>query len=222
MYKKIKSKRSILYTLLTLIALLFVIALTACGDSDNHNTQSEDYLVEIASVVKNDYYDYHFYNSVEELEDSSDYIVKVKGIGERELVTWKDKYDPTDPGVSGTQTTVKITEVFKGSLHKNDTIIVHEPAYFEDQKYYSSQGYNLMVTDSEYLLFLRQFGEQFDDGAVIIGMYQGKYDLNNSSEVKFVSGQNEYQQIKDVEYFGDQQEVDHFNMLKKQVLDKYK
>lgn len=67
-----------------------------------------------------------------------------------------------------------------------------------------SEGFiyiRVMVTDNEYLLFLRLSVVQSVNGAVIIEIYQGKYDLDNSSEVKNVSELNGYQQLKDVKYF---------------------
>ncbi|MFA9556401.1 hypothetical protein ACERII_03700 [Evansella sp. AB-rgal1] len=202
MEERSKQKKIILFTSLISIILVSGIIFTVFHNNDNQTSSqnleldpSEKYIDETATVINAGNYDYQLYHKVEELEQYSDHIVKVKVTGDRQLVTWKDEYDSTDPGVSGTQSAVEILEVYKGSLSNNEIIIVNEPAYFKDHQYY---------------------------GGIITGMYQGKYDMTSTREVKPVTTLNRYKDVKDVEFFGDDNEIAHFNNLKKQVIDKFK
>ncbi|MGX9135092.1 hypothetical protein ACWV26_12090 [Rummeliibacillus sp. JY-2-4R] len=162
--------------------------------------------------------DYDLLGDIDNLKEKSTLIVKGKFTGNRTLTEWKD--EPTNTvTATGSKSEIQIVEVLKGTFPKSQSkkITVYEPAYFENGIYISIEGYNLMHDGNNYLLYLKPMID--DDSYVIVGMYQGKYDLDSPDLVKNTKNIKSYNDIKNVEYFGDN--IEGFNKLKKQVKEKY-
>lgn len=113
---------------------------------------------------------------------------------------------------------VQIKRVYGGDLAEGQMIDIYEPAFFQDDVFDTMEGYNLMNEEGEYVLFLR--GTSDGDAFAIIGMYQGKYDISTSKLARQAQNGEKYQDVADLEYFGDN--VKHFNERKQEVLKKYK
>lgn len=107
-------------------------------------------------------------------------------------------------------------KVHKGEVSKGEEIGVYEPAYISENGFHSIEGYNLMNKKGKYLLYLRT---KKDGNYSVLGLYQGKYDLNETSTLNELKKFRSYEDVQDREYLGD--EVEHFNKLKKENLKKY-
>lgn len=62
-----------------------------------------------------------------------------------------------------------------------------------------------MNKKGKYLLYLRT---KKDGNYSVLGLYQGKYDLNETSTLKELKKFRSYEDVQDREYLGD--EVEHF------------
>ena len=206
-----KKKKLILGFVLLFSAITLLISLPTFSKT-NDNT---DYL---NTKVANLEADYDLVGDIDNLDENSTLIVKVKYTGNRTLKEWKDEATNTVTA-TGSKSEVQIVDVLKGTLPKSQSkkITVYEPAYFEDGNFISVEGYNLMNDGNKYLLYLKPMID--DDSYVIVGMYQGKYDLDSPDSVKNTKNIKTYNDIKNVEYFGDN--IEGFNKLKKQVKEKY-
>lgn len=169
----------------------------------NVEAQNEAGVIQSHALYKN-------YKSVDELENDSSIIVKAKYTGERNKKDFKENGITID---SVSETTIEVLEVIKGELnaYNNNMIKIYEPGYFNDENIYvSTEGYNLLNSAGDYILFLKD--NKVTDSYVVVGGYQGKYDTNIGI------GENKKQLIgKD--YIGE--ELEHFNNLKKEVVSKY-
>ncbi|ARU62157.1 hypothetical protein CBW65_14965 [Tumebacillus avium] len=153
--------------------------------------------------------DYVAFDTVADIEQHSDLIVQVEFTGDRTLKQWDVE--------KASESKVQINKVYKGSLNKGDVISVYEAGYqADDNTVVSVEGYNLMSEKGKYVLFLRPFT---DGNYIIVGMYQGKYDLNTKALAKEAEQNATYTDLKHQEYFGDRTAA--FNKLKKEVLAKY-
>ncbi|KXG11171.1 hypothetical protein PNH38_01175 [Anoxybacillus rupiensis] len=177
--------------------------------SVTYNNQSSQTKVAVLDA------DYDLMNDINEVDRNATLIVKGKFIGNRTLKEWVD--EPTNTvTATASKSEIRVEKVLKGELKKKE-IAVYEPAYFMNDTFVSIEGYNLMQERHNYLLFLKPMID--DDTYVIVGMYQGKYDLDSPDPVKRISSIKEYKNLKDIEYFGDH--IEEFNKLKKQVKEKY-
>lgn len=178
------------------IALAFGIQL------NNVEAQDDVSVVQSHALYKN-------YKSLYELENDSSLIVKAKYTGERIKRDFKENNTLID---SVSETTVEVQEIIKGELknYKDNTIKIYEPGYFIDQNtYVSTEGYNLLNSAGDYIIFLKE--NKVTDSYVVVGGYQGKYDTN--LEI------GEKNRLKDKDYIGE--ELEHFNDLKKEIIFKY-
>ncbi|WAA10991.1 hypothetical protein [Fervidibacillus albus] len=194
-----------------LITILYSQSLRANTDRAEENNE-EQYTEAKVTVIEADY---DLMENIQEVDQSSTLIVKGTFTGNRTLKEWVD--EPTNTVVAtASKSDVQVEKVLKGEL-ENKTISVYEPAYFQDQRFISIEGYNLMEKGHDYVLFLRPMKD--DETYVIVGMYQGKYDLDVSEPVKQLQNIQTYEDIKGVEYFGGN--IDQFNELKSQVKKRY-
>ncbi|MED4749980.1 hypothetical protein [Brevibacillus choshinensis] len=156
---------------------------------------------------------YATFPDIEALENAADVIAEVKFSGKRETKVWEFEEGDT---YTNSITNVEVKKVHKGEVSKGDEIEVYEPAYINENGFYSIEGYNLMDKKGKYLLYLRT---KKDGNYSVLGLYQGKYDLNETSTLKELKKFRSYEDVQDREYLGD--EVEHFNQLKKENLKKY-
>lgn len=193
--------------LLVIVAVVLSYSQFSKANNNNHSSQAKVAVLEA---------DYDLMNDINEVDKNSTLIVKGKYTGNRTLKEWIDESTNTVTAVAS-RSEIHVEKVLKGVL-KKDTITVYEPAYFKDDIFVSIEGYNLMEKGHNYLLFLRPMKN--DETYVIVGMYQGKYDLDLSEPVKRVSKIKKYEDLKGIEYFGEN--IEGFNKLKKEVKEKYK
>jgi len=156
--------------------------------------------------------DFIVHEELSEVEKNADLIVLAKFTGQRELNEYKTEEGHTF--LQNSISTVKILKSFKGDIDVDSTIQTFEPGYFQkENEYITVEGYNLMNENGEYILFLRKNTE----GPVhtIVGMYQGKYDVSKPNQVNARANQTD---IKS-EYLGEN--VEQFNKLKQEVMEKY-
>ncbi|MVO99809.1 hypothetical protein [Paenibacillus lutrae] len=125
--------------------------------------------------------DYRIYNNADELEKNSDYIVMAKFEGKRSSVDRK-----SDGGqflLSDTLTEMKVNRILKGDKDISNFIIIYEPAFIKDGSLRSTEGYNLVKEGSEYILYLRKVAQGDKKEFMVVGMYQGKYDISRLEPV---------------------------------------
>lgn len=168
--------------------------------------------IKVATIMA----DYVICKDISEVEQHSDCIVLAQFTGQREIKNWTEE-DGTVVNKSSIST-VAVKKVYKGDMKTGDLVTVYEPGYFEGNEYYNIEGYNLMNNNGKYVLFLRKFVE--GDTYTIVGMYQGKYDLNITDKAKTSEIAASYESVKNSEFFGENAE--QFNKLKEQVVKKYR
>lgn len=197
------------------ISLIVLLAITLLLNNVNKqkseisqdNVESELVLYEVNyAPVKN----------ITELEDLSKLIIRAEYKGSREIIDFKQDGHFVD---TQSKSYVDVKEIFKGQESKK-TISVFEPAYRKDGRYISMEGYKLMDKGEEYILFLRDSG--VGDIYTIIGMHEGKYNLNVSIDKEQLKNMSNNDKLKNpkVEYMGNN--VDQFINLKNEVENKYK
>lgn len=159
------------------------------------------------------------YNSISEMEDASEYIIRctISGLSKNHVhlsdVEIEGKMYTLDVG-GKTVTPVEVTEVYKGDLEVGQIIYISEPYHFyepmEGYSYMSTvDGYLPMLEGNEYILYLFHNGEMDDDlkeqyaytqeyGGLyqIVGTYQGKYVIDEDMQpVKDFAFSDEQMQI---------------------------
>lgn len=134
------------------------------------------------------------YPTLDELEKHAEVIVKGRKLSGREVLT------TTDIGTIDdlyTESSIEITQVFKGNLHKKETINVVEPVGTFKGVISSYEGYKGMATGKEYVLFL--FKDPQNNRYGIVAVNQGKYSSDGSIEL--YSEGNDQPEYKRIEKF---------------------
>ena len=209
-------KRLVLFSFSIIAGLTLILLINHFSESKNdistaEGLQNNEFPV-IMSSVEN-----FLIEDINTLEDRSTLIIKGSFTGNRSQKNWGEN-SSGEVIARGSKSEIKVDETYKGAIENNaSTISIYEPAYFENSTFVSIAGYNLLSEKEDYLLFLRP--AKNDDSYVIVGMYQGKYNLNSSDAMKSVDSIKTYADVKDTEYFGEN--VDDYNKLKSQVLEKY-
>lgn len=214
-----KKKQLILsLSIITGLSLLFLVNwFFESEDKVDSNVAAVDIDHENEHTVNIAHADYFPIENIDILEERSTLIVNAKYTGNRTLKEWTD-ISTGEVIATGSESEININEILKGDINSNSSAIsVYEPAYFEDNTYVSIEGYNLMNEEDNYLLFLRPM--ENEEAYVIVGMYQGKYNVNSTESLEPVKSVKVFKDIKDTEYFGDN--IEGYNELKTQVLKKY-
>jgi hypothetical protein len=138
-------------------------------------------------IVKNMATDLNIPANMNELENDSELIVKIKVSNNAEEFT---EFDEDGTPLQGyTLTGVKVIEVIFGcSSSVGDVITIYEPCYYYKvlgvQKYLiTMEDYKPMTMNNEYVLFLRNASNVGDNVYYMVGNQYGKYIakvLNNS------------------------------------------
>lgn len=136
------------------------------------------------------------YSDFNALNNDTDIIVKGTKNGVKQTILERKDEVLTD---YRTISNVEIKKVFKGPFKNGDTIIVQENAAAEGNTVYSTEGYQLMNENEEYLLFLRESATE-PNVYIIKGVVFGKVptaEFNASEEFTF----------EDLQYKGDSKKV---------------
>lgn len=155
--------------------------------------------------------DFDIYNTLPELEAKSPIVVRAKFTGERKINEYKGAQGET--AYTNSISTIEVQKVLKGNIGEETTIHIFEPGYLKGDVYSNVEGYNLLNEKGDYILFLRK--DVNKDAYTVVGMYQGKYDLNAPAQVSSAESKTSI----DKEYLGEN--VTQFNNLKAEVLAKY-
>ena len=156
------------------ILVLSFILLTSCSKEKNKSTES--------NIRKNQYGNHIIveakidsYRNLNDVEKESEIIVLGKKTKQNPSKIQKDKGN-----VNGfyTISKFKIQEVIKGDFKAGDVIDIFESAGIDEEtgKIYHILNYELMETNTEYLLFLRR--SETDSWYMISGLKYGKISLS--------------------------------------------
>lgn len=177
-------------------------------------SHKKDNMIKISSAGMADV---DFYSSFAEVEEKAPIIIEATRVG--------NPTQNTSTGDDGTVldtwqvTEVEVNQVHKGDIEPNSVIKIAEPGYYDENgTYVSYEGYKLMENDNHYLLALRPNTE--NDEYIIIGLFQGKFNLDQQNvEKKITSNEISQQQFDEADYVGENET--QFNKLKQEVLAKY-
>lgn len=221
-----------------LIILILVSVTTGYAVMTKYSFTGEYYLSKIKNQYNLDSFKYsniedstyfnNSINSLDELEKNSDLIVKVKSLNDSMLF------------YNSIETPVKIIDVYSGNdnLKKGDIIYVQEPvsiSYLKDMENITSvQGYILMNSNQEYLLFLKHLdkvdGYKYKNNEEItylpVSTRFGKYCKEETPKFidssKIDSGEIYYGDLKNSSgIFVENDELVKYNSITLQVYDKY-
>ncbi|AEB76817.1 hypothetical protein [Clostridium botulinum] len=150
-----------------------------------------------------------------ELEKDSTFILKVKLSGSREKLS------------STTLSQVTVLDIYKGdSIKKGQKIYIYEPSFIENDMYWCSNGYNLMLNDTEYIVYLNSLKvpdgynktEKEKNSYMFTTLEFSKFDINNKNNVNnlysvkdFDNGKIKYNDLKN----------DNVVVVNKDILEKY-
>lgn len=181
----------------------------------------------------------YVWKSVPELEKGAEYVLKIKKIGNSQY-----QYHAT-------LSPVQVISFYKGDESlAGKCIYLYEPSFidFKNGSYFAVAGYNMMLVDKEYIVFLnkRKFPEGYKPNAVEQNSFLfasflfaeknmftennncalSKYLLNNSFQSKVLDlssdGHIKYDDIKDLEIVATEKDhLEYYNNFKKQVLGLY-
>ena len=153
------------------------------------------------------------YDTLEDVEENSEYIVQGKLIDTK----FDQVYDGEgNPAHSRMLSTFEVYKSFKGDLKKKEKITVVEPYEVTENTFTSLEGYNKMKKNKKYTLFLFKSTK---GNYVLTGVSLGKYDMENNKKAVHKDNVENYSEIEDVEYFGHEDEK--FNKFKEKVKKKY-
>ena len=158
------------------ILVLSFILLTSCSKEKNKSTEN--------NIRKNQYGNHIIveakidsYRNLNDVEKESEIIVLGKKVKQNPSIIQKDKGN-----VNGfyTISKFKIKEVIKGDFKAGDIIDIFESAGIDEEtgKIYHILNYELMETNTEYLLFLRR--AETDSWYMISGLKYGKISLSEN------------------------------------------
>lgn len=153
-----------------LMCLCVGIMLSACAKSTGH------YGVEAKTV---------YFESLEEMEEYCTVIVRATRLeGEETVIAKQDGHITSGYSYS----TVKLTEVYKdtsGQLQVGDEIRLLENEVYDEEEniVYHIAGYNMMVPEEEYLLFLTKNTANEFDYYVSAGVNYGTISLGEDGRM---------------------------------------
>lgn len=216
----------IIIILLAMIMLAFNVRQSFVKDTDiNLYINDKNILctiLEHQEDITKDFIKNEEISKLEQLEKMSPVIVKVK----------VDSDSPREIYEEATLTKVKVKEVFKGNLDK-ESIYVFEPFYILTDPpiiINSLDGYNLMNTDSEYILFLRDMKDSnyTPDDTIYMPTTTllSKYSINNTilklNSAKLINNEVKYYNVKGLDIINNNlKDIEKYNDMKLNVLKKY-
>lgn len=169
--------------------------------------------------------DKYFDNSLDtlgKLEKETDVILKVKVI-ERKLF------------FRSTESKSEVLKVFKGEddIKEGGIIYIHEPFSVNGDTVFSTCGYNMMKNNNEYIVFLKHLkkmeGYKYPDKEKIsflpVSTLYAKY--SEKENAKFLNSDkengNKYKDVKEFcSIFELKEDLEKYEKIKKQILNKYK
>ena len=212
--------------LLAMIMLAFNVRQSFVKDTDiNLYINDENVLctiLEHREDITKDFIKNEEISKLEQLEKISPVIVKVKVDSDSSREIYEE----------ATLTKVNVKEVFKGNLDK-ESIYVFEPFYIlTDTPIIINllDGYNLMNTESEYILFLRDMKDSnyTPDDTIYMPTTTllSKYSINNTllklNSAKLINDEVKYYNVKGLDIINNNlKDIEKYNDMKLNVLKKY-
>ncbi len=192
------------------------VNLESCGDAQVSLSEFNDPVVSEAIDIKK-----YFNNDIDDYDElfgKSDLIVAGKVEGKREVYN------------QALKTGFRIHNIIKdeSSVNLPETIYVFEPSLFYFDTYEVGSGYNLMLDDTEYILFLKHLevpkGYKYKNDEAItfvpVSTYFSKYALNDNrkEEVFHPDESLTYKDVKNRGILAEKQDiVDTYNTIKDQI-----
>lgn len=190
-----------------------------CGDAEVSLSEiNDDILTE--NIDSKHYFDNDI-DDYDELFGKSDLIVVGKVEGKREVYNQAYK------------TKFRIHKIIKdeSSVNLPETIYVFEPSLFNFDAYEVGSGYNLMLDNTDYILFLKHLevpeGYHYKKDEAItflpVSSCFGKYALNDRRREEVIPSEEglTYQDVKDMGLLAGKQDiVDTYNAIKYQINEK--
>lgn len=182
-------------------------------------------MLKYSNLNEKDMVDMYFDNSLdtlEKLEKESDIILKIKVI-ERKLF------------FRSTESKVEVLKIFKGEngIEEGTNIYIHEPFSVNDDMVYSTGGYNMMKDNTEYIVFLKHLKKMegykypykekisFLPVSTTYAKYSEKENANFFKLDK--ENENKYKDVKGFcSIFESKEDLEKYEKIKEQILNKYK
>ena len=172
-------KKTILFILCA--ALLLAVAVTGCagtGSAAANNTEIPKHSIVDAKTDS--------FGTVDQLESAAELIIKAKRLPKEEAVITRSQNTVVS---SYTFSEIKIEKIYKAdgsNLKEGDilTILENQAKDEENNTIYHIAGYNMMVPDCEYLLFLRGASTDEKRYYVSLGVNFGTVSLNPDGREK--------------------------------------
>jgi hypothetical protein len=172
-------------TLVLIVGVCFIVVafiLYIVLNQDQSKANSHDYIIMEAKIIAP--------QSFEQLDAESEIVIKGTKIGVSEVEF--DYYQ--------TISEVRINKINKDQTNKltnGKTILVQESAALKGNRVHSLEGYQLMNSDEDYLLFLRPNLTE-PNMFTIKGVYYGKVPLEPLEDLQFQGSEGEIKELKNI------------------------
>jgi len=141
------------------------------------------------------------FKNIEAIERGADYVVV--GHLEKDFLEYEPTFKYTSEGRIEefyTKTDVIIDKVLKGETGTKIIPVLQDAAYINSPTKHQDdlltiEGYTPMEKGKEYLLFLQK--ANVDESYNLLGVYQGKFDINERDGAQGLASDSHYQKLKD-------------------------
>jgi hypothetical protein len=138
------------------------------------------------------------YQSFDEMNADSDIVIQgIKTGVVKNILQKNEDGQVTDQRTLSSLSVDKLFRDGSGKIKKGSNIIVQENAAVEGNTIYSIEGYQLMNTNEEYLLFLRASLTE-PDVYIIKGVYYGKVPLNPVNDFQFQGSNKSKETLREI------------------------
>jgi hypothetical protein len=168
-------KKTTLVLIVGVCCIVVAFILYIILNQDQSKVKSYEYVITEAKIIAP--------QSFEQLDAESEIVIKGTKIGVTEVEF--DYYQ--------TISEVRIDKLYKdqtNQLTSDKTILVQESAALQGNRVYSLEGYQLMNSEEEYLLFLRRSLTE-PEMFTIKGVYYGKVPLEPLEDLQFHGSEEE-------------------------------
>ena len=204
-----------------LIIITLCLGLLTKKSFKKSSTDLESYRDSEVSLSDSESIDGYFDNDIDdydELFDKSDLVVVGKVAGKREMYNQAIKAE------------FKVDKIIKNgpAAQLSESIYVFEPSSFHFDSYDVVSGYNVMLDNTDYILFLKHLevpdGYTYKNDESItflpVSLYYGKYTLNDNHNEEIIQP-NEgltYKDVKDMGVLTEEKDIiDTYNTIKSQI-----
>ena len=219
--------KSFVFTWVGIIIFAVLVGLLTKFSYQDNNSDAHEKINEFSVAQTSIDWENSEWKNAQQLADEAEYIFIVKKAGQSTFL------------YHATLTPVEVVHVFKSNEEDflGEQLYLFEPSFvlFEFERYFPHNSYNMMLDDSEYLVFLnrRTFPEGYVPNDVEKHSYLfttncalSKYLLNNSfqNDILYDDGTNiKYNEINLLEIIVyDKKQLDYYNRFKEEIVANYK